>query len=378
MKSIQKTLLLLGLLFLLIPLSNCKGENNKSNTVEPAYQDELYDFQKPLRFPFPIIDPNNPLTVNGVELGRNLFYDPILSGDNTQACESCHSQSTSFSDAPKQFSKGIDGIEGDKNSMALINLAWNRDFFWDGRSPSLEAQVLEPVRNPIEMHLEWKEAVNKLQASSKYLALFKKAFGTEQVDSLLVARAITQFLKTIVASDTKYHKGQLGSQLSLAAARGLALFKRDDKADCFHCHAIDASLFTSNYYSNPVQRFHNNGLDPEAPQGVLTGRALVTGDKADNGKFKAPTLINIALTAPYMHDGRFKTLEEVIEFYDSGVHLSSTLDPNMNIKSNTGVREFIEGKRKLHLSAQEKSDLVAFLKELTDLSVTTNLAYSKP
>ncbi len=371
----------LGLIFgafLVLFVSQCKPDDEKKIDT-PAFQDEAYNFVIPFHFPEPIIDPKNPLTVNGVILGRKLFYDPILSGDNTQSCASCHNQATSFTDAPLRFSEGIDGLEGDKNSMALINLAWNRDFFWDGRSTSLEAQVLEPVRNPIEMHEEWKDAIAKIQAKTEYTELFKKAFGTNQADSLLAARAITQFMKTIVASQSKYQKSLPNlAGFTPAERRGFEVFIREEKGDCLHCHPTDATLFTSNYFDNPVQRFHNNGLDPEAAIGVLTSRALVTGDRADNGKFKAPTLLNIELTAPYMHDGRFATLEEVISFYDSGVHFSSTLDPNMAVKGATGVREFVDGIRKLHLSQRDKDDLLAFLKTLTDPTIATNPAYAKP
>lgn len=370
--------LMLGLVLVLF-ISQCKPESS-TEPEPPPYQDEAYNFVTPRRFPPPIIDPSNPLTVNGVELGRKLFYDPILSGDNTQACASCHSQATAFTDAPLQFSKGIDGIEGDKNSMALINLAWNRDFFWDGRMSSLEEQVLDPVRNPIEMHEEWSDAVAKLSVITEYREMFGKAFGTEEPDSLLAARAISQFLKTIVASESRYQKSLPNlAGLTPAEKRGFQIFIDENKGDCLHCHPTDGTLFTSNYFDNPVQRFHNNGLDPEAPAGVLTGRALVTNNRADNGKFKAPTLLNIELTPPYMHDGRFKTLEEVIEFYNSGVHLSSTLDPNMNIKPEAQNRFFDStGRRQLNLSLMEKNDLLAFLKTLTDPTIATNPAFSKP
>lgn len=362
--------------FLVLFISQCKPDNEKE--PEPSvYQDEAYNLVIPRAFPDPIIDPNNPLTVNGVELGRKLFYDPILSGDNTQACVSCHDQSTSFTDAPLKFSKGIDGIEGDKNSMALINMAWNRDFFWDGRSPTLEIQVLEPVTNPIEMHEEWKDAIAKISAKNEYVELFDKAFGAAP-DSLLAARALTQFLKTIIVSNSKFQKSPNLAGFTLAESRGFVVFRDEDKGDCLHCHPTDGTLFTSNYFDNPVQRFHNNGLDPEAPAGVLTGRGLVTGIRADNGKFKAPTLLNIELTAPYMHDGRFNTLEEVIEFYNSEAFLSSTLDPNMNIKPGANNRLFENGQRKLNMTQRDKDDLLAFLKTLTDNTLATNPAYAKP
>lgn len=358
-------------------VSQCKPDDPPTENP-PAYTDEAYNFVVPPRLPPPVIDPDNPMTVHGVELGRKLFYDPILSNDNTQACASCHHQDKSFSDAPNQFSIGIDGIAGPKNSMALINMAWNRDFFWDGRAESMEEQALEPVRNPIEMHEEWKDAIAKLQAKPEYVELFKKAFGTETVDSILAARAITQFVKTIVVGNSKYQQSPTLASFTPAEKRGFQVFISEDKGDCLHCHILEGTLFTSNYIDNPVQRFHNNGLNPPTAAGVLTGRALITNNPSDNAKFKAPTLLNIELTAPYMHDGRFKTLEEVITFYDTGVYLSNTLDPNMNIKPGASNRRFVDGVRKLDLTQQDRDDLLAFLKTLTDMSVTTNPDYSKP
>lgn len=371
--SISSLVIAITCLLSLVFLSHCKSDNPPEKEPE-SYKDTAYTLTL---FPGaiePIANPNNPLTIHGVELGRKLFYEPMLSGDNSQSCASCHNQANSFSDAPNRFSKGIDGIEGPKNSMALINMAWNIDFFWDGRSKSLEEQALEPIRNPIEMHGNWKDAMAKLQAQSEYVELFKKAFGTKTIDSLLVARAITQFVKTIVVRGSKFQRGQLTQEESL----GYGVFRSFDKGDCLHCHPIEGYLFTDNFINNPVQRFHNNGLDPEAPAGILTGRALITQGRADNGKFKTPTLLNIELTAPYMHDGRFETLEEVVDFYNEGVHMSSTLDPNMGVKGDAPNRRFEDGKRKLGLSDIEKKQLVAFLKALTDRSVTTNPAYSKP
>jgi cytochrome c peroxidase len=379
-RKIYKWLLPVFAAGLMVFVSQCKPDDKGNPTPDEPWADAKYEFKTPPRFPQYIENINNPLTVNGVALGRKLFYETKLSGNNTQACASCHKQEFSFSDAPNALSEGIDGMVGDKNSMALINLAWNNDFFWDGRRHSLEEQALDPVRNPVEMHESWKAAITKLQADTAYPPLFKKAFNTETVDSLLVAKAITQFIKTIVASNSKLQKDFTPSfaTLSPSEKRGFEIFKSEDGGDCFHCHPITGMIFTDNYFDNPVQRFHNNGLDPAPPAGTLTGHARVTNSASDNGKFKAPTLLNVELTAPYMHDGRFKTLEDVVEFYNSGVNLSSTLDPNMNIKPTAFRREFVDGKRLLHLTDQEKADLVAFLKTLTDLSVTTNPAYSKP
>ena len=375
-----KFLVLIMAAGLMLFISQCKPEPPIDDCCMQMRQDGSYQLKTPAGFPIFIENPRNLLTINGVELGRRLFYDPKLSGDNTMSCASCHKQEHSFSDAPNAFSEGIDKIKGDKNSMAIINMAWNRDFFWDGRRSSLEAQALEPVENPVEMHETWSNAVGKIQADPQYPPLFDKAFGTGKVDSTLITRALAQFMKTIVAGPgSRYFKSLPNlSSLTFDERMGFTVFSSESKGDCLHCHPVDERTFTDNYFDNPTQRFHNNGLNPDPPNGVLTGRALVTGNPADNGKFKSPTLYNIELTAPYMHDGRFKTLEEVVDFYDSGVHGSVTLDFNMNVKAGTPQRFFQNGKRKLNLTAVEKQQMVAFLKTLTDPTVATNPAYAKP
>lgn len=375
-KIATKALLITMAVGMVMLVSQCKPDEK----AEPGWPgDDPYTLTLPNGFFTPPTNLNNPLTVNGVLLGRMLFYDSALSGNNTQACASCHKQEYSFTDAPNKFSTGIDGMVGDKNSMAIINMAWNKDFFWDGRKNSLELQALDPVRNPIEMHESWTNAVAKLQAKSQYPPMFKKAFGTDRVDSMLAARALSQFMRSIVATGSKFQKS-MPSLVGLTndEKAGFGIFMAPDKGDCFHCHPTAGLLMTDNFVDNPVQRFHNNGLDWEPAAGTLTGRAKVTANPADNGKFKAPTLINVQLTAPYMHDGRFATLEEVVEFYNSGVKMSPTLDVNMNIKADSGPRRFENGVRKLGLTELEKKQLVAFLKTLTDLSVTTNPAYAKP
>ncbi|MGV3599515.1 MAG: cytochrome-c peroxidase [Bacteroidota bacterium] len=375
-KIATKALLITMAVGMVMLVSQCKPDEK----AEPGWPgDDPYTLTLPNGFFTPPTNLNNPLTVNGVLLGRMLFYDSALSGNNTQACASCHKQEYSFTDAPNKFSTGIDGMVGDKNSMAIINMAWNKDFFWDGRKNSLELQALDPVRNPIEMHENWTNAVAKLQAKSQYPPMFKKAFGTDRVDSMLAARALSQFMRSIVATGSKFQKS-MPSLVGLTndEKAGFGIFMAPDKGDCFHCHPTAGLLMTDNFVDNPVQRFHNNGLDWEPAAGTLTGRAKVTGNPADNGKFKAPTLLNVQLTAPYMHDGRFATLEEVVEFYNSGVKMSPTLDVNMNIKADSGPRRFENGVRKLGLTELEKKQLVAFLKTLTDLSVTTNPAYAKP
>lgn len=316
--------------------------------------------------PMPI-PPDNHMTVEGMKLGRHLFYEPRLSGNNTMSCASCHLQTHAFTD-PERFSTGIDGIQGTRNSMALINMGWDQRFFWDGRAFSLEEQIFFPVRDPIEMHETWPNAVAKLQADDAYVALFNEAFGTTTIDSVLASKAMAQFIRTMISANSKFDKFIRGElQLEQDEQLGFLLTQMEGGppplgqfgADCFHCHPHGGMRFTDGI-------IRNNGLDPEGAWADL-GLGGVTGLPQDFGKFKTPTLRNVALTAPYMHDGRFQTLEEVIEHYDSGGHPSSTVDPNM---------KFSQGG--LQLTAEKKQQLLAFLHTLTDWDFVNDERFSDP
>ncbi len=306
----------------------------------------------------PIIPVNNPQTVEGIALGRKLFYDPILSANNTLACANCHSPENAFTDS-NQFSEGIDGVQGTRNSMPLFNLAWNYDekFFWDGRTFSIENQALEPVRDPIEMHNKWPSAMTDLQNHSQYPELFKNAFGTSKIDSTLVTKAIAQFVRTLISGNSRFDKHLRGEiTLSSSELNGFNIFMAEDKGDCFHCHGnANNPLWTDNI-------FHNNGLDATFTD---LGLGAITGDPADNGKFKSPSLRNLKFTAPYMHDGRFETLDEVINHYSEGLTNSPTIDPLMKAINNNGVQ----------LSDNEKIDLKAFLLSLSDDEFVNNPAF---
>ena len=344
-----------------------------------------YTIVKSAHFPAVDIPADNPMTVEGVQLGRMLFYDPILSGDSTLSCGGCHRQENAFAE-PNQFSEGITKVKGTRNAMPLFNLAFLKaGFFWDGRSTTLEKQILEPVPNPIEMHQDWPRAVSKLQRTANYPDLYKKAFGTDKISSDNTAKAIAQFLRSIVSDKAKIDSfldnPNNQSLLTPSEFRGFQLFVNDpifDKftgvrtfagADCFHCHG--APLFQDIAVNTS---FRNNGLDSVTDISGFrdAGRGRVTGNAADYGKFKVPTLRNVALTAPYMHDGRFKTLEEVIDHYNGGGHPSPTLDKTM-----PSIKHQAAGGR-LQLTEQDKKDLIAFLKTLTDYSLITNKAYSNP
>lgn len=288
---------------------------------------------------------DNKLTEEGIALGRKLFYDKRLSNDGTMACATCHKQENGFDDF-RQFSQGTNGSFGDRNAMPIINLAWANAFFWDGRRKTMEEQAHDPVTNPIEMANTWPEVVSRLQADAQYPSLFFKAFGTRAIDSNLVVKAIAQFERTMVSFNTRFDKyfyQNDGSALNASEQRGLMLFTGDGL--CNTCHMMN-TLFTDH-------QFRNNGLDAVPAD---AGLMKFTGNETDRGKFKVPGLRNIAQTAPYMHDGRFSTLEEVVNFYSTGVRQSS---PNID----EHMPPFGAG---LNLSVQDKSDLVAFLKSLSD------------
>lgn len=306
----------------------------------------------------------NPMTQEGVELGRKLFFDERLSANNTQSCGSCHIPAASFSDTAS-FSLGIDGIAGNRNSMPLINLGWMNELFWDGRATGIENQVFQPVTNPVEMHTTWPDVAAKLQQDLLYPTLFEQVFGTSTIDSVLVSKAISQFLRTLISGNAPFDKylrtGKSGwnPTAEQAAYEGFTIFMDETKGDCFHCHG-DAynPLWTDNH-------FHNNGLDVTFTD---NGRGAVTGNNFDNGKFKTPTLRNLVFTAPYMHDGRFATLQEVINHYSQGLQNSATIDPLMK-HIGTGGSQMNPG---------DKYKLYLFLVSLSDSSFVTNPAFQDP
>lgn len=308
-------------------------------------------------FPDALLNPNNLTTEQGVSLGKMLFYDPILSVDSTQSCASCHQQQHSFVDENKALSIGVAGIAGERNASALINLAWNKNFFWDGRNKTLEEQALGPVINPLEMNEKWENVIKKLEAHPTYPSLFYQAFNEKKgITKELVAAAIAQFERTLISANSKFDQYYAGKiTLSESEQLGKDLFF-SEKAECFHCHGVP--LFTDNLP-------HNNGLDSVHKD---LGYQMVSGQSKDEGKFITPTLRNIEFTAPYMHDGRFNTLEEVIDFYSDGVQYHPTVDPLIK-HAKAGGFQFTE---------QEKKALVAFLKTLSDREFLKNSNFKKP
>jgi cytochrome c peroxidase len=350
MKSLLHILILFVGTTLVLP--SCRKEPFNPDLDGPTPM----ELEIPPFFPDMVVPADNPTTFQGVALGRRLFYETRLSGDNTQSCASCHAQSHGFTDNGKIFSVGIDGIEGDINSMPIVNLGWSAELFWNGRAAGLEEQAGQPVENPIEMHETWANVLTKLQGDESYRRDFLAAFGTEIITKELATKAIAQFERTLISADSEYDKYRRRQphSMSASALRGMDIFFTE-KGECFHCHGSE--LFTNNDY-------HNNGLDATLDSTNI-GRRAVSGNPADHGKFRTPTLRNLGSTAPYMHDGRFQTLEEVIEHYSTGVRISNTLDP---LIPRSG----------LNLTTQEKVDLLEFLQALNDPEFLTNPNFGPP
>lgn len=340
----------------------------KDKTPDPT----PYEFDIPSGYPQPLQPADNITTNEGVELGRHLFYDTRLSGNNAMSCATCHKQEFAFTDQ-LQFSTGINGQVGVRNGMSLVNLAFNpnQKFFWDGRSETLEQQVFEPVRNPIEMATDWPTVVQKVKAEPKYEELFLAAFGSEDIDSVKISKALAQFMRTIVSFNAPFDKWARGEgTLTAQEQNGLNLIQAQTKGDCFHCHNSSDKLFSRYGHTN-------NGLDPGSAWGNAGfdfGRFEVTGNPSDKAKFKVPTLRNIMLTAPYMHDGRFATIEDVlIQHYLTGGQVSETIDPLMEYSP-----QIMPNNPGLNLTPQEIQDIIAFLHTLTDDELVNNPKLSNP
>ena len=318
-------------------------------------------------FPAPSIAIDNPLTEEGVGLGRMLFYEKMLSADGSMSCASCHVQENAFSDT-NRFSIGVAGFPGGRQAMGVFNMAWNsNEFFWDGRAHLLRDQALLPIQDSLEMAESLENAILKLSSSSMYRSKFFQAFGSTEITSLKMSLALEQFMNSIVSVNSKFDRVESGVEtFTSSEAKGRKLFFAEynpffpdsSGADCAHCH-------TPKNFEN--DKYMNNGLDA-GPDIQDIGREKVTNNPMDRGKMKVTSLRNIEVTPPYMHDGRFNTLEEVVEHYNSGIKPSPSLDPALDNTRATG----------LMLSAQDKADLVAFLKTLTDDDLLTNPEYSNP
>ena len=329
---------------------------------------------------------DNPLTDAGATLGRILFYDKRLSRNDTVACASCHDQKHGFSD-PRRFSVGFEGGRTGRNAMGLVNLRFTNlngarpGFFWDERAATLEDQVLMPIQDTVEMGMKLNDLENKLQKLEYYPPLFQAAFGSPKVTSDRIAKAVAQFMRAMVSFDSKFDRAAeaAGGDYSRAFEQftaeenlGKSLFINgvDEIAEigCAHCHVPPTFGMPKSF---------NNGLDLEYADKGLGTRHVPSNDPftpSNDGKFKAPSLRNIALTAPYMHDGRFKTLEQVVDHYSSGVHTH----PNLGLALNEEASDGEKGISGFALTAAQKSALVAFLKTLTDESFVSDPRFTDP
>lgn len=350
----------------LIFCTSCKDDNSDISQVV-LFNDTSYilEFEN---LPPPNLPADNQLRKETVKLGRFLFYDTKLSINNSQSCASCHLQEFAFTD-PSTFSIGAEGQIGKRQAMSIFNMAWNSNgFFWDGREELLRHQALEPIQDPLEMNESIENVLAKLSSDTLYVNQFKRAFENGAIDEVNLSLALEQFMFSIVSSDSKYDRYLQGTvSLTESEERGKDLFFQEfnpgfpeiSGADCAHCHS--GMNFSNNQYIN-------NGLDSDSEFDDL-GRALATLNDYDNAKFKTTSLRNIALTAPYMHDGRFTTLEEVLTHYNEEMKMSSTVDPALIYPIENGG---------LLLTDQDIDDIIAFMHTLTDESLVNDLRYSDP
>lgn len=337
----------IGIILLAVFFTAC---NDNEEEPEPTGSSAV-TFYVPNGFPAPVYTfQNNTVTPAGFELGRKLFYDPLLSNDSTISCGSCHQQGVAFAHADHRVSHGINGLLGTRNAPALFNIAWIPLFMHDGGINHLEVQPLGPIANPVEMDEDISDVLMKLKRSSYYPGQFAKAFGDDSITTQRMMRAMAQFMGTMISANSKYDQYRAGkATLSAAETSGLNLFR----THCESCHR--EPLLTD-------MNFRNNGLDSVFVKDP--GRERITLQPQDSGKFKVPSLRNIALTKPYMHDGRFEYLSQVLDHYSSGIKQSSTLDPILSAGN-------------IPLSAQDKSDIIAFLQTLTDYTFISDKRFSE-
>lgn len=299
-------------------------------------------FVVPAGWPVPVYNfSKNPLTESGFKLGRRLFFDPILSRDSSTSCASCHLQFTGFTHVDHPLSHGINGLKGNRNSLTIFNLAWSKNFMWDGGVNNLEVQPISPITNPVEMDNTMANVVATLSKSQAYRSKFALAFGDSNITGQRVLKALAQFtvmLESYNSQYDKYVRNEPGDKMTPGELHGLRLFR----VHCASCHT--EPLFTNN-------GFENNGLAVDSELHDM-GRMKITQNRNDSLKFKVPSLRNVAMSYPYMHDGRFRSLEQVIDHYAGGIVKTRTLSKQLQ--------------KPIVLSAADKKDLVDFLKTLTD------------
>lgn len=345
------TILLIS--FIIISVSIVSAGKNNDAVISAGYKDTSIRFIIPPGFPKPEVDifANNPITEAGFQLGRRLFYDGNLSKDGNLACASCHQQYAAFCTSDHDFSHGVNNTFTTRNSPALFNIAWIRNLHWDGGINQIEVQPLAPITSVNEMAENIDSVLAKLKKDTSYVRMFKEAFGTRLINSQRMLKALAQFVGSLVSYNSKYDKVKRGEDtFESYELNGYNVFK----SKCAGCHT--EPLFTDN-------SFRNNGL---AVNNYLcdVGRMKITNESKDSLKFKVPSLRNIARTQPYMHDGRFYTLDQVIEHYRSGIKPGPTLDTLL--------------KNKIAMTDVEQRDLKYFLRTLTDTSFLKNPRFSQP
>lgn len=352
-------------------LSSCKSDNQTPDP-ETGIPNPV-NWKKPSHFPDPVYDMSkNPLTAEGVELGRFLFYDGILSRTNDIGCGTCHQQSAAFTHHGHELSHGVDDQLGSRNAPAVQNLAWSTSFFWDGGVHDLDFVPPSPIQSKVEMGETVSNVMMKLRNTPvkgaavpvNYPKMFKAAFGTEEINTERMMKALSQFMLSMVSATSRYDYYVLGDASAITAQEkeGLVLFKQK----CGSCHA--GELFTD--FS-----FRNNGITPNKINDQ--GRYAITLNEEDRMKFKVPSLRNVGLTAPYMHDGRYHALSEVLDHYANdqnsskidSIYVSPTLDPVFTAAGQ---------KRGIRLTAQEKLSIIAFLKTLNDEQFISDKRFADP
>ena len=362
MKGIIK---IFAFLFILIVLESCEDDIDQGRSLTHiAYAPTSFEPDYPETFPKLEIPVNNPLTMEKIVLGQHLFFDPILSADSTMSCASCHDPSLAFTDA-LEFSAGIDGLFGTRSSMSLVNTGFfYNGLFWDGQVTSLEAQALLPVEDPIELHNNWPNLMAKLKDHDFYPEMFREAFGitsTSQMTKGMAARAIASYERVLISGNSKFDRWLMDlDALTDEELEGMEMyFDRNPDlpdAECAHCHESPL-MSTNDYFNNGITEVNDLSNFPDV------GYAATTGNPLDSGKFRAPSLRNITLTAPYMHDGRFKTIKEVLEHYNSGGHPSPNKDPLV---------------LPLGLNEQQIENLESFLHTLVDTSYLEKAYVTNP
>ncbi len=337
-------------ILLILPfLFSCSGEDE--------YKNVPIDFKVPSNFPALAYDfTNNPPTEKGFELGKKLFYDGRLASDGIVSCGFCHIQENAFTHHGHTVSHGVNNAAGTRNSPPIQNMAFQTAYMWDGATTHLDLQPIIPFTSPIEMNGNFSSAIEMMKSDAQYKKLFKQAFNDGQINSENMLKALGQFMALLVSSNSKfdkYRRNESGGTMTADELDGYAIFNQK----CASCHATD--LFTDN-------SFRNNGLAIN-PQVNDIGRFRVTQIETDRYKFKVPSLRNIEKTAPYMHDGRFYTLEAVLNHYASGVNNTENLDPSLNNNGTLGIP----------LTEVEKVKIIAFLKTLTDNEFLTNSKFAE-